>query len=205
MKKKLPNANVLYLVTSSVSMNMLTIIQQAVQAGTNIVQIRDKNASNQQILQFANQILPFLSQQNIPLIINDRLDIAKQLQVGVHLGIDDEDPLYARSFLGNDAIIGITIHDDINRAIQYKDIVDYVGVGPIFPTTTKLDAKPTIGVEGLSLLCTTSPLPVVAIGGISLKNAQKVWKTQPYGIAVCSAICHATNPKTAVKNLLTRI
>ena len=135
------------------------------------------------------------------LIINDRLYVAHRLGVGVHLGMDDANPTVARRLRGANACIGLTIHDHIELAKEYQDCVDYVGVGPIFATQTKKDAKKVLGVQVLHEICRSSPLPVVAVGGIQLHNAAQVVAAQPAGIAVCSAVCSAVDPYQSARRL----
>ena len=137
---------------------------------------------------------PLIERYEAKLIINDHLDVAYDLKLGVHLGMDDGDPVYARKILGKDAIVGITIHNYIEIAHQYADIATYVGVGPIFHTTTKKDAKEVIHPTGLEKVIQKSPLPVVAIGGIDQHNIQSVARIGPRHIALCSAICAASDP-----------
>ena len=146
-------------------------------------------------------LLPIFKRFEAELIINDHLDLAVRYGIGVHLGMSDGDPVLARKKLGKEATIGITINDNIQRAEQYKDIVDYVGVGPVFPTKTKLDAKSPIGIERLKEVVIRSPLPVVAIGGIQHNNAHQLIVPNPKYIAVCSAICSSKKPLDAFLRL----
>ena len=135
------------------------------------------------------------------LIINDRVEIAQKLGLGVHLGMEDMKPDDARAILGDNVPIGLTIHNQIDLAERYKDCIDYVGVGPIFPTQTKQDAKTVLGVSSLRLIRQKLNIPIVAIGGIDVHNCQEVWNTGVEQIAVCSAVMNAKDPGEAVLRL----
>ena len=119
-----------------------------------------------------------------------------------HLGLDDGDPIQARKILGPHLPIGITIHDDLARAQRYRHIIDYVGVGPVFPTSTKKDARSVLGIDKLTTIVEQSPVPVVAIGGIQLSNIESVLCANPQSIALCSALCQNPNPKKLASELL---
>ena len=160
------------------------------------VQLRDKNASDEQMLLWGRELLQILSSKT-SLIINDRVQLAKKLGVGVHLGMEDMRPDEARSILGDDVPIGLTIHNRIDLAQKYEKYIDYIGVGPVFPTITKTDAKSVLGVNILRDIHQESPVPVVAIGGIGSQNCKEVWEAGVEQIAVCSAIMKATQPEKA--------
>ncbi len=164
------------------------------------VQLRDKSASDQQMLSWARDILKILPSKD-KLIINDRVGIAQQLGLGVHLGMEDMKPDAARTIVGDDVPIGLTIHNQIELAQKYKEYIDYVGVGPIFPTQTKHDAKTVLGVSSLRLIRQKMKIPIVAIGGIDVQNCQEVWRTGVEQLAVCSAVMKAKDPRQAVLRL----
>ena len=164
------------------------------------VQLRDKEASDDQMLVWGREILKILPSKN-QLIINDRVEIAQKLGLGVHLGMEDMRPDEARSIVGDNVPIGLTIHNRTDLAQKYRDYIDYVGVGPIFPTQTKQDAKMVLGVNSLTLIRQQITIPVVAIGGIDIYNCQEVWKTGVEQIAVCSAVMKSKDPKEAVLRL----
>ena len=116
--------------------------------------------------------------------------------------MSDVCPVEARHQLGDDVIIGLTIHDRVELAEQYQHVIDYVGVGPIFTTKTKKDAKNPLGVKALASIVHRCPVSVVAIGGITANSVAEVRATGVSGVAVCSAIMDAHEPLLAVKELL---
>ncbi len=197
--QKLPKIPCLYLITAPHVDDLSSLVSRAILGGVSLVQLRDKECSDKQLLDLGRSLLPVLRAHRTPLIINDRISVARSLGVGVHLGRTDGDPHFARKQLGKDAIIGLTIHRDLSLARKYAGVVDYVGVGPVFPTRTKKDASSTLGLGALAEICSMSPLPVIAIGGIDAKNASSVWNCSPAGVAVCSAICDSDSPGHAAK------
>ena len=188
--------NQVYLV-SKYTESWLLQIEKAVQAGVGIVQLRDKTCSDQQLLEWGQELLQRLP-NDVPLIINDRLNVAEELGVGLHIGMDDVSPVFARKRLGKQAIIGLTIHDRVELAEKYKNIIDYVGVGPIFQTQTKLDAKDPLGLMRLHSIVERSPVPVVAIGGITRDSIQSVWSQGVSAVALCSEIMDSTDVEQTV-------
>lgn len=143
-----------------------------------------------------------LKPQGIPLIINDRVDIMLALNAeGVHLGQSDMPYPEARRLLNGDKIIGLTIETpaQMKQANQWQ--VEYVGVGPVFPTQTKSDAPQPLGLDGLASLLKLSQHPVIAIGGINAGNIVSVLNTGVQGVAVVSAISHAKEPECASREL----
>lgn len=188
----------IYLITDSrLAKKQYDMLHPLLDEGLEWVQLRNKNASLSDLEKTIETILPLIHSYQANLIINDHLTLAHQYQIGVHLGMDDEDPNEARKILGSEATIGITIHNELVRAQKYAQVASYVGVGPIFATQTKLDTKAVLGIESLRTITKMSPLPVVAIGGISISNIRDVLTAQPQFIAVCGAICAAENPKHA--------
>ncbi len=134
------------------------------------------------------------------LILNDRADVARLVADGVHLGQDDLPPAAARALLGRDAIIGLSVTAG-SQLDTLDATVDYVGLGPIFPTGTKPDAAAALGQAAFSALRRLIDRPVVAIGGITLANAAQVIGAGADGIAVVSAICAAADPRQAARDL----
>ena len=164
------------------------------------MQLRDKKCSDKEMVEMGRALLSVLP-STIPLIINDRVAVAKAVGVGVHVGQQDISPVEARRQLGKTAIIGLTIHDRVDLAKQYQSVIDYVGVGPVFPTQTKENPAPLLGVNRLSKIVAAAPVPVVAIGGINSGNAPEVRAQGVAGIAVCSAIMDAPDPYTVSTTL----
>jgi thiamine-phosphate pyrophosphorylase len=158
--------------------------------GVSIVQIRDKSASDERVSRDVEAVLDFVEQGGFEctVLLNDRVELAREFNIGVHLGQSDMLPSAARKILGVDAPIGWTIHDRIDLIATQKEYIQYVGVGPVFPTQTKLDTQSVLGISRLKEVCHLSSVPVVAIGGIDKQNIESVYSAQPWGIAMSSAL-----------------
>lgn len=185
---------------SDVSGDWLWVVGQAIAGGVSSVQLRDKTLSDESLLQLAillQQLLP----QNIPLIINDRLSVARALGLALHIGQRDCPYSHARQLLGEQAVIGLSI-ENVEQAHQYKACgANYFGVGPVFATTSKPDAAAVIGVEQANLIVgILQPTPVVFIGGINQHNVGQCQSAA--GIAVISALTESTQPKIVAQQLL---
>lgn len=182
------------------------VILQAIEGGVTIVQLRDKKGSAQELLSRGKQLLAMLRPIGIPLIINDRVDVAYQLQAdGVHLGQSDLDVTLSRTILGKSSIIGLSV-ETIDQAIEAegKD-VDYLAASPVFYTKTKSNCAPPWGLNGLKHLCAISSHPIIAVGGIDETNSVQVTKCGIAGVAIVSAILNAPCPKTAAQNISNKI
>lgn len=165
--------------------------------------MRAKTADKEIVKKAGKLLLAFLRPLGIPLIINDFLLVAKEIDAdGVHLGQNDMSVKTARELLGKDKIIGLSITSKEDAA-QCKDApVDYFGVGPIFATTTKTDATASLNCDGLKAIQKIiTAKPIIAIGGINISNITEVMQCQPAGIAVVSAILGAAAPQGATKTL----
>ncbi|MGE0420637.1 MAG: thiamine phosphate synthase [Reyranellaceae bacterium] len=179
------------------------IVEAAVRAGVTLVQLRDKGDDARAFLAEAIDLRDALSGTGVPLLINDRIDIARAIGAdGVHLGQGDLPPPVARAQLGADAIVGLSIETPAQVGDGRFDGVDYLGVGPVFATGTKPDAAPPIGLEALAAIRAATDLPMVGIGGISAANAHSVRATGVEGICVVSAILGARDPAAAARALL---
>ena len=181
-------------------------VAAAVEGGATIVQLRDPDATGLDLFRLGEELRDLLAGTGVPLVIDDRLDVALAVGAdGVHLGQTDLPVVQARAVAGADLMIGLSTTNpaQVHQAISLpKGTVDYLGVGPIWATTTKADAKPPIGVEGLaaSMAAAGGALPCVAIGGITLDNAHEVAATGA-GAAVVSAICGAPDARAATETL----
>lgn len=196
----------LYLVTDDYYLNSrdsFTVIEECLKAGVTMLQYRAKTKSSREMLKEAEQLKELTLKYQIPLIINDRLDIALAVEAeGVHLGQNDLPLTVAQKYMPN-KIIGVsaTSLEEGREAILQG--ADYVGVGPVFPTTTKKDAKPALGLKVIQDLKSEFPTAkLVAIGGISLDNAKDVINTGVNGLAIISAILGCSNPGEAVRSFL---
>jgi thiamine-phosphate pyrophosphorylase len=199
----------LYLVTDrSLSKGRSTaeIVAAAVAGGVSCIQLREKSCGTREFLNEALALQPLLKSRNIPLIINDRLDIALAIEAdGVHLGQSDMPIGMARKIAGDSLIIGISAEsvDDALRAEQ--EGADYLGISPVFSTPTKTDTAPPLGLEGVRQIRALVDIPLVGIGGINSDNAESVLAAGADGIAVVSAIVSAADPAGAAKKLKTLI
>jgi thiamine-phosphate pyrophosphorylase len=178
------------------------IVLQAVDGGVAYVQLREKDVSTRFFVQEAKRIKKLLSSYKIPLIINDRIDVALACGAdGVHIGQEDMPYAIVRKLMGPKAIIGLSVEDWGDVEESQKLDVDYIGVSPVFPTPTKTDTKGPWGLAGLAKIKAFSRHPLVAIGGINETNAREVIAAGADCIAVVSAICAAPDPAAATRNL----
>lgn len=195
----------LYLVTDrdlSLGRSLEEIVSEAVAGGVTMVQLREKDAPTGEFVSLACKLKKLLSPLGVPLIINDRVDVALAVDAdGVHIGQSDMPYDIARSMLGPEKIIGLSVEnlDDLLLANQLD--VDYVGISPVFSTTTKTDTAAPFGINGLKEAVRLSLHPTVAIGGMNQSTAPEVMQTGCDGIAVVSAISSAPSPKTAATQL----
>jgi len=171
------------------------ILEKALQAGITMFQFREKGPHALTGLayeQFARQCQKLCHHYKVPFIINDDVDLAIRLGAdGVHIGQDDLPVSVARKRIGN-MILGVSVHCEEELQIAINHQADYVGIGPIFPTSSKSDAQPPCGTSFLQEAHSLHPeLPIVAIGGINFTNAHSVFQTGIDGVAVISAICQS--------------
>lgn len=198
----------LYLVTDAAMCSergLIETVLAAIDGGVTMVQLRDKHADDDQLYRSACALKEAIAGR-VPLLINDRVAIAKKAQLGgVHLGQGDMSIADARAILGMDVWLGLSINtiDELQTAqAQHLEQLDYFGVGPVFATTTKRNHATPIAIEGLTKLVAASQIPTVAIGGINHSNAAQVYASGCDGIAVVSAICTTKDPKAAARALI---
>lgn len=195
----------LYLVTDrelSLGRRLEEVVSEAVAGGATIVQLREKETSTGEFIELAFRLKEILKPYNIPLIINDRVDVALAVDAdGVHIGQSDMPYELARKLLGPHKIIGLSVEnmDDLIKANELD--VDYVGISPVYGTPTKTDTAEPFGLEGLREAVKLSKHPTVAIGGMNAKTIGDVMATGTNGVAVVSAICSATNIAQATAEL----
>jgi len=182
--------------------DILVIIKEAVEGGATLVQLRSKNLSAREFFEISLRASEFLKTKNIPLLINDRVDIALACQAaGVHLGQQDLSLDQARKILGKSNLVGISVNT-VEEAIRAEQGgADYLGVGPIFSTLSKKDTRPVLSPKGLQAIREKVNIPILAIGGIDAKNAREVMESGASGIAVISAIVNAKNVRKATREL----
>jgi len=178
------------------------VVLEAARGGVTAVQLREKEATTREFVALARRLKAQLAPLDIPLIINDRLDVALAAGAdGVHLGQSDLEYDDARRLAGPDFLIGLSVETFEQALAAERMEVDYLGVSPIFPTPTKTDTGEAWGLEGLQQLRAKSRHTLVAIGGISASNARQVVAAGADGIAVVSAICAAADPAAAARQL----
>lgn len=181
--------------------NFYEIVEQAIQGGCTVVQLREKNCSTREFVQVAKDIKTLTDKYNIPLIINDRIDICLAVDAqGVHLGQQDMRVAEARKLLGDKKIIGCSAHNVEEALEAEKEGADYLGVGAVFATATKKDTVAT-SVDTLKKICHKVSLPVVAIGGVKESNVKLLRDTGIAGVAVVSAVMAAKEPKQAAETI----
>jgi thiamine-phosphate pyrophosphorylase len=186
--------------------DILQLIGAAVEGGATIIQLRGKKWTSREFLEIGIKTVQFLRPKKIPLIINDRVDIALACEAdGVHLGQDDRPLLYAREILGKKRIIGISVSTPEDAKAAEIGGADYIGAGPIFRTLSKKDVGPLLGLEGVCKIREKVKVPILAIGGISAANAADVIAAGADGVAVISAITAAENPKKAATEIIESI
>ncbi|MBP2149526.1 thiamine phosphate synthase [Xanthobacter flavus] len=203
----------LYLVTDPrlvAERGLLATVDAAVKGGVTLVQLRDPDAHGRALVEQARALKALLAPLRIPLIVNDRVDVAVAADAdGVHLGQDDMSPADARALLGPERILGLSVGNPAEFAGSSSGIdigaVDYLGVGPVKATGTKTDAGAAIGAAGVTAVRALTRLPIVGIGGIDGALAGEVIRAGADGVAVVSAICAAPDPEHAARALLSAV
>lgn len=199
----------LYLVTDrSLSKGRATefIVRAAVEGGVTVVQLREKSCSTREFIREAMALRDFLRARHIPLIINDRLDVAMAVEAdGVHFGQTDMPIGMARRIVGDSMIIGVSV-ESVDDAVEAQRAgADYIGASPVFATPTKTDTSSPLGYQGIRDIRRAVKTPVVGIGGLKAANCQAVIESGADGVAVVSAIVSADNPMCAARELSGRI
>ncbi len=193
----------LYLCTDrNLTADIEKAVELAIKGGVTVVQLREKNCSSKEFFEVGKSLKKITASKNIPLIVNDRLDIAQAIDAaGVHVGQSDLPCKVARKILGAEKIIGVSV-STVEEARQAEiDGANYLGVGAMFATNTKTDAK-LVTLDTLKKIRAAVKIPIVAIGGINLETVAQIKPAKIDGVAVVSAIITAENPEIAAKNLL---
>lgn len=195
---------ILYFITDSngfTEEEFLRRTEEALKGGATLIQIREKDTSTREYMALAEKVHEITKKYNVPLIINDRIDVAMAIGAeGVHVGQSDMPVQIARKILGDDVIIGATAKT-VEQALEaYEQGADYLGVGAIYPTATKAKTLLT-STETLDAICNTVPVLVCAIGGLNKENIDVLKGIDIDGICVVSAIMRAEDPKAAAEEL----
>jgi thiamine-phosphate pyrophosphorylase len=194
----------LYLVTDNgiAKRSLEKIVQEAVAGGVTCVQLREKFIDTREFIETAITIKKILAESDVPLIINDRVDIALAVKAdGVHLGQSDMPLNMARNICGPEMIIGISAESVDDAVEAERNGADYVAVSPVFSTPTKTNTVIPLGLEGIKKIKEAVKIPVIGIGGINASNAELVMQNGADGVAVVSAIMGAPDAKQAAGEL----
>jgi len=195
-----------YLITDRAccgSRSVEEVVVAAIDSGVTLVQLRDKNVDARPMLALGRRLLELLRPVGIGLIVNDRIDVAQVLDAdGVHIGQQDIPYAEARRLLGSEKIIGVSVGSEAEAREAAGWDVDYVGVGPVFPTASKPNAGAALGPDETARLARLSGHRAVAIGGIDGANAVRLFEEGLEGVAVISAICSAADPGVATRQFV---
>ena len=195
----------LYLVTDRAALlgrDLFDVVGQAVAGGARLVQLREKRACTREFVELARGLVALVRPLGAQLVINDRVDVALAADAdGVHVGQDDMHPADVRALLGPHKLIGLSVTGEEEARAAQGLPMDYLGAGPVFATTTKVDAGEPQGLAGLARMVALAEVPVVGIGAITAANAAAVLAAGASGLAVVSAICAAPDPLAAAREL----
>ena len=185
----------------------------AAQGGAGIIQVRSKPISARDLYDLGLSVVTAVQEVNpdIRVLIDDRVDVALALKphgvAGVHIGQDDLNPRIARDLLGPDAIIGLTTGtlDLVEAANDFADVIDYIGAGPFRDTPTKDSGRTPLGLDGYPALVEVSALPIVAIGDVTVEDAEDLARTGVDGVAIVRGIMNAENPRDYVEHVIANV
>ena len=204
-KEEIKKAMHLYAVTDSSWLKgrkLSAVVEEAIQGGVTCVQLREKELSKEKLLTLAKEVKAVTRQYHIPFILNDEVELAKQIDAdGVHIGQEDKALTEARKILGPDKIIGVSAHTVEEAVEAERNGADYLGVGAVFGSSTKKDANP-LTLDLLKEISEAVSIPVVAIGGIKKENILQLSGSGIDGVAVVSALFAAKEIKQAAKQLV---
>ena len=202
-----PKDLLLYAVTDRHWLNgqtLVDVVKESLDGGVTMIQLREKSLDEGKFLEEAKELQALCRERHVPFIVNDNVDIAKAMDAdGVHVGQDDMAALDARAKLGPDKLIGVSAHTVEEALLAEKQGADYLGVGAIYPTTTKVKTVLT-STDTLRDICKAVPIPVNAIGGLNKTNIDVLCGIPIAGICVVSAIMKADDPRQAAVDLRDR-
>ncbi len=202
MKKQIGQYHVLTDTVLQSHFSHAELTKQAIAGGADTIQFRQKIGATRKMIEIARQLKQLCAEAGVTFLVNDRVDVAIASDAdGVHLGQDDFPIPLARELLGESRIIGgsAATLKEARKCLAEK--VDYIGFGPVYPTTSKADAGPVSGIELLKQVVEAVPLPIISIGGIDVDNTVEVIRAGAQGIAVISAVCCQENPEQATRAL----
>lgn len=199
----------LYLVTDPAlagPRGVVATVAAAIEGGVTLVQLRDPMAKTRHLVETAAALVELLRPRGIPLIINDRVDVALAVDAdGVHVGQSDMPAAMVRRLIGPDRILGLSVSTMAELGAEDVAEADYLGVGPIFATATKPNAAAPIGFDGLAAMVAAARIPVVAIGGVKAEHVVPTLDAGADGLAIVSAITAAADPAAAAADFSARI
>ena len=203
------NIGVLHVITDTTLQSQFThaeLAELAIQGGADTVQFRQKQGTTRELVAIAQAMQVVCEAHKVPLIVNDRADIALAVgATGAHFGQDDMPVSIGRQILPAESIIGASARTEEKILEAITEGADYIGFGPIYGTTSKADAEMAKGLERLRRMCDIAACPVIAIGGIGIETAGDVIRAGAHGIAVISAVCAHPEPHIATQALLNEI
>ena len=203
------NIGVLHIITDTTLQSQFThteLAELAIAGGADTLQFRQKEGTTRQLIAAAQSMQMVCNQHKVPLIVNDRADIALAVgAAGAHFGQDDMPVSIGRQILSTNTIIGASARTEEKILAAISEGADYIGFGPIYGTTSKPDAEMAKGLDRLRRMCDIAACPVIAIGGIGIQTAADVIRAGAHGIAVISAVCAHPEPTVATQALLNEI
>ena len=203
------NIGALHVITDTTLQSRFThaeLAELAIGGGADTVQFRQKHGTTRELIAMAQDMQAVCQQHKVPLIVNDRADIALAVgATGVHFGQDDMPVSIGRQILSTNTIIGASARTEEKILAAISEGADYIGFGPIYGTTSKSDAETAKGLDRLRRMCDIAACPVIAIGGITVQTAGDVIRAGAHGIAVISAVCAHPEPAFATQTLLNEI
>lgn len=185
---------------------MIDTTRAAVQNGATCVQLRAPHWKKRALVECGRELKKVLRDSNVPLIINDHADVCLAVDAeGLHVGQDDLSAQDARAIIGPDRVLGLSVSNSEELATVETSLVDHLGIGPIFSTSTKTDAGAALGIDGFAELASHKSCPVVAIGSVKVPIVEDLIRAGADGVAVVSAICGQPDPGSATKELAAAI
>ncbi len=185
---------------------MIDTTRAAVQNGATCVQLRAPHWKKRALVECGRELKKVLRGFNVPLIINDHADVCLAVDAeGLHVGQDDLSAQDARTIIGPDKVLGLSVSNAEELAAVDTSLVDHLGIGPIFSTSTKMDAGAALGIDGFAELAARKPCPAVAIGSVKVPIVGDLIRAGADGVAVVSAICGQPDPGSATKKLATAV
>lgn len=184
---------------------LIDVVRESLDGGVTMVQLREKTLEEGKFLEEAKELQALCRERGVPFLVNDNVEIAREMNAdGVHVGQSDMEALDVRAILGPDKILGVSAQTVEQAVLAEKHGADYLGVGAVFPTGSKDDAD-DVSYDTLKAICQAVSIPVVAIGGITQQNVEKLAGSGICGVAVISAIYAAKDVKAAAADLKTTV